>query len=123
MKYRALAAVFLFIACAAASAAPDAVARREIDGLMQALEHSGCRFQRNGSWYDASAARNHLQYKYDYLLKRDMVNTAEQFIDRAASSSSMSGKPYRVSCPNLAEQDAAPWFRQQLARLRGQAGA
>ncbi len=106
-------------ASATAGAAQGAAARREIDGLMQALENSACRFQRNGSWYGASEARSHLQRKYDYLLRRDLADTAEQFIERAASRSSISGKPYRVSCPGHAEQDAASWFRQQLAHLRG----
>ena len=84
---------------------------------MQALENSGCRFQRNGSWYDAVAARGHLQRKYDYLLKRDLVDSSEQFIQRAASKSSVSGKPYRVKCGAL-ELDSAVWFDMQLQRLR-----
>ncbi|MCY1460880.1 hypothetical protein D9M71_784750 [compost metagenome] len=88
---------------------------------MHALETSGCRFQRNGSWHESVEARSHLQRKYDYLLKRNLTDTAEQFIDRAASRSSISGKPYRVACPGTAEQDAAVWFQQQLQRLR-QAG-
>lgn len=101
-----------------ASAAPNAATQREITGLMQALESSGCRFQRNGTWYDAVAARGHLQRKYDYLLKRDMVDSSEQFIERAASRSSMSGKAYKVSCTGTPEQDASAWFLQQLRRLR-----
>lgn len=105
-----------------AGAAPSATAQREINGLMQALETSGCRFQRNGSWHEPAEARSHLQRKYDYLLKRNLTDTAEQFIDRAASRSSISGKPYRVACPGTAEQDAATWFQQQLQRLR-RAGA
>lgn len=105
-----------------AGAAPSATAQREITGLMQALETSGCRFERNGSWHEPAEARSHLQRKYDYLLKRNLTDTAEQFIDRAASRSSISGKPYRVACPGTAEQDAAAWFQQQLQRLR-RAGA
>ena len=101
----------------AASAAPTPKAKAEIAGLMDALANSGCRFQRNGSWHGATEARAHLQRKYDYLLKRDKVDTAEQFIERAASRSSMSGRAYRVQC-NGREQDAASWFNGQLKRLR-----
>lgn len=123
MSHGPLLAVLLGLGMAAVPAtlpaAPDATARHEIDGLMQALASSGCRFQRNGSWHDAGEARSHLQRKYDYLLRRGLADTAEQFIERAASRSSLSGKPYRVACPGHAEQDAAPWFRQQLLRLRG----
>ncbi len=87
---------------------------------MDALSASGCQFQRNGSWYDAQEARAHLQRKYDYLLKKDKVDTAEQFIQRAASQSSMSGRAYRVQCAGK-EQDAAGWFTRQLQDLRGAA--
>ena len=115
------AAIAFFLASAPAFAAPSAKARQEIAGLMQALGASRCEFNRNGSWYDATRARAHLQRKYDYLLKKDLVDSAEQFIDRAASRSSFSGKAYRVRCPGRSEQDAAGWFRDQLQRLRGSA--
>ena len=104
-------------ACAAA-AAPTAEAQREIDGLIAALGGSGCEFERNGSWHDAKTARAHLQKKYDYLRKRGMADTAELFIERGASKSSMSGKPYRVRCPGKAVDAAAHWFEQRLRTLR-----
>ena len=104
-----------------ALAAPDAAARAEIAGLMASLDDT-CRFQRNGKWYGAGDARAHLQRKYDWLLRRDLVDTAEQFIARAASQSSMSGKAYRIACRGSAEQEAGPWFRARLQRLRSSAG-
>ena len=97
--------------------APSPAAKMEIGQLMDALSQSGCRFQRNGSWYGAAEARAHLQRKYDYLLKKDKVDTAEQFIQRAASQSSMSGRAYRVKCQDK-EQDASAWFGGQLRKLR-----
>ena len=100
-----------------ASAAPSAKAKAEIAGMMDALSGSGCRFQRNGSWHGAAEARAHLQRKYDYLLKKNKVDTVEQFIERAASRSSMSGRAYRVQCDGK-EQDSASWFNTQLKRLR-----
>lgn len=106
---------------APAQAAPSPAARREIAGLIQALGDSRCEFNRNGRWYDATQARAHLQRKYDYLLKKNLVDTAEQFIDRAASRSSISGKAYRVRCPGRPEQDSAAWFHAWLQGLRGSA--
>ncbi len=100
------------------TAAPSEAARREIAALIGALDGSSCRFQRNGSWHDAAEARAHLQRKYDYLLKKDKVDTAEQFIERAASQSSISGKPYRIACPGQPEQTAAAWFGARLQALR-----
>lgn len=114
-------APLLLALAATAQAAPDAKAKAEINGLMQVLAQSQCRFQRNGDWHEPAEARAHLQRKYDYLLKKDQVDNAEQFIQRAASKSSISGKPYRVKCGAL-EVDAATWFDMQLQRLRS-AGA
>lgn len=116
--------VIVFAACAlsllanAAAAAPTAKAQHEIDALIAGLGSSGCEFERNGSWHDAKAARAHLQKKYDYLRKRDMADTAELFIERAASKSSMSGKAYRVRCPGKAAEPSERWFRQRLQTLR-----
>ncbi len=101
-----------------ASAAPTPKAQREIDGLIAALGDSGCEFERNGSWHDAKKARAHLQKKYDYLRKRGMADSAELFIERGASKSSTSGKPYRVRCPGKAVDTAAHWFELRLRALR-----
>lgn len=108
----------LLLAAPFAHAAPSAEARSEIAQLISSLDGSPCRFQRNGSWHDGSDARAHLQRKYDYLLKKNRVDTAEQFIERAASQSSMSGKPYRIQCPGQPEQTAAAWFGARLKALR-----
>ena len=114
----------LLIACllaftATGLAAPSPIAKREIQGLMDALSASSCEFQRNGTWHGRDEARKHLQRKYDYLLKKDLVATAEQFIERAASKSSMSGRAYQVRCPGQPAQPAATWFMSKLDALRG----
>ncbi|MFZ2753906.1 MAG: DUF5329 domain-containing protein [Lysobacteraceae bacterium] len=114
----ASAVIVLSLAAAAATAAPTAKAQHEIDALIAGLGSSGCEFERNGSWHDAKTARAHLQKKYDYLRKRDMTDTAELFIERAASKSSMSGKAYRVRCPGKAAEPSERWFRQRLQTLR-----
>ncbi len=108
----------LFAATAVAAAPPTASARAEIDALIAALGDSGCRFERNGDWHDASAARAHLQRKLDQLLKRDAVTTAEQFIERAASRSSISGDAYHVKCGDAAPVASGEWLSGRLAELR-----
>lgn len=118
MKYSPLVALALALASGVAGAAPSADARREITQLIGSLDGSQCQFQRNGSWYGPADARAHLQRKYDYLLKKNMVDTAEQFIERAASQSSMSGKAYRIRCPGQPEQTSAAWFGARLQALR-----
>ena len=49
-------------------------------------------FIRNGSEYPAAEARAHLQKKLDYLERKDLVASSEDFIERAATQSSLSGK-------------------------------
>ena len=100
-------------------AAPPAAARQEIAHLIGYLTASGCSFQRNGSWHDAAQAAKHLQRKYDYLLKRDLVASSEDFIARAASESSLSGKPYQVRCGGTAPVASAAWLKAELAKYRG----
>jgi hypothetical protein len=118
---RGLAVLLAVLLPATALAAPSAAAQREIKGLMDALSASSCEFQRNGTWHGRDEARKHLQRKYDYLLKRNLADTAEQFIDRAASKSSISGRAYQVRCPGQPVQPAATWFRAKLDALRGSA--
>ncbi|AXK73453.1 hypothetical protein DWG18_14980 [Lysobacter sp. TY2-98] len=116
--HRVVLVALLSVLASTAWAAPPPAAQHEIAQLFDALEHSGCRFNRNGSWYDAKAARDHLQDKYDYLVRRDAIHSTEGFIDLAASKSSMSGRAYLVQCPGTAEMPSATWFRRLLAGLR-----
>lgn len=106
------------LTASAAFAAPSEKATAEIDYLRNQLSASGCKFERNGKWYDAVDAGKHIDRKYRYLLDRDQVASAEQFIERAASRSSATGKAYRVRCGNGPALDGARWFTQELLRHR-----
>lgn len=118
--WRLLAAGGLLSMALAATvqAATPAQASREIDGLIAGLATSGCAFERNGDWHTADQARAHLQRKYEYLRKRGLADSAEHFIERGASRSSMSGQPYHVRCPGKPVAEAGDWFRGLLQRLR-----
>lgn len=100
------------------AAEPDEATQQEIAHLMSYLGSSGCQFNRNGTWYDAARAANHLNRKYEYLRKRNLVPDTETFIQHAASASSSSGKPYLVRCGNKPEVKSGDWFREALARFR-----
>jgi hypothetical protein len=118
--------LLLLLACAAAAAfagpLPSA-ARAEIEGLMSRLEASGCEFSRNGSWHTAAEAKAHLMRKFGYLEDRGAVQNAEQFIERAATASSMSGQPYLVRCANGATTPSAAWLGAELRAMRSSARA
>ena len=104
-----------------AYSAPPAVASAEIDYLLGQMATSGCDFYRNGSWYDGTRAKTHLRTKYDYLVARHLIGSAEDFIDKAATKSSISGKPYKIRCSDGVEVASGPWLHLVLARYRASA--
>jgi cobalamin biosynthesis protein CobD/CbiB len=101
-----------------ARAEPPTSVQIEVNFLLGYLEGSGCEFYRNGSWHDSKAAQAHLRDKYKYLVARNLVNTTEQFIDRAATESSLSGQPYEVRCNGGAAVASKQWLHDELARFR-----
>jgi len=117
---RRLLLVLLTVTFAAAgdAASLSPTARAEIDGLLSRLEASSCTFNRNGTWYPATEAKSHLLRKLKYLEDRGAVETTEQFIERAASSSSTTGQPYLVQCGSGAPVQSGTWLRSQLQGVR-----
>lgn len=111
----------LLAAVAAMAAGQKLTTDQEIDILLRELGASGCKFQRNGSWHEAAKAVEHLQKKRDYLAKKGKLKTAEDFIELGASQSSMSGKPYRVACPDVPEVDSKTWLQTRLENIRSRA--
>jgi hypothetical protein len=114
--------LFVLVTCIfafeAAAAALAPVARDEINALMSKLEGSACEFNRNGTWYTAAEAKSHLLRKLKYLEDRGAVQSAEQFIELAASSSSLSGQPYLVRCGDASPLSSGKWLRSQLQIIR-----
>lgn len=109
----------LFLICEiCVAASPSPATKGEIIHLFTYLEKSGCQFNRNGSWYSSTEAVNHLQKKYQYLLDKNLISSSEDFIERAATQSSMSGKPYCVKCENAAPVESAAWFKRELTAYR-----
>ena len=99
------------------NAAPASVdAEAEIVELIQAVALSGCEFERNGKRYDSLEAADHLRLKY--TRGRRYARTAEQFIDRLASKSSITGKPYLIICAESGEHRAKDWLEAALNAQR-----
>jgi Family of unknown function (DUF5329) len=94
-------------------------ARGGIEVLLSRLAASGCQFKRNGSWHTAVEAQAHLRRKLGYLVDKGAVASAEQFIERAASQSSMSGQAYQVKCGSQAPVPSGVWLRGELKVMRG----
>ncbi|WP_374586585.1 DUF5329 domain-containing protein [Pseudoduganella sp.] len=119
---RTLTATVFAIAASAAALAPaaplPAPARAEVDALLGRLQASGCQFNRNGTWYSGAEAKDHLQRKLEYLEKKDMVRSAEQFIELGATASSSSGKAYTVRCGGAAPVESKTWLGAELKAIR-----
>ena len=101
----------LMMAPALATDAPNA----EVAHLLSVVAASSCVFIRNGKQHTADEAVKHLEMKYHRVSRR--IDTAETFIDRIASESSLTGKPYLIDC------DGAPvptrqWLTAKLAEYR-----
>jgi hypothetical protein len=102
----------------AARGAPPENAQVEINYLLASIGASGCTFYRNGIWYDSKRAADHLRSKYDLLAARDQITTAEDFVEKVATSSSMSGQQYQIKCGDAAPVATHQWMLEALAHYR-----
>lgn len=107
-----------FLAVLPAHALPPANVQAEVSVLLDYIDGSGCEFYRNGTWHDSKAAQAHLRDKYNYLAARDQIDTTEDFIDKAATKSSLSGQAYLVKCYGGAPVTSSQWLFDELVRLR-----
>jgi Family of unknown function (DUF5329) len=99
-------------------AVPPPIASTEINYLLDFVDRSGCKFYRNGTWYDSHRAQSHLRAKYDYLVARGRIKSAEDFIDQAATQSSVSGEAYQIRCEAGPALPSNRWLRTALSDYR-----
>jgi hypothetical protein len=102
----------LFLPAAAYADDNDA----EIEYLVSTIGTSDCTFIRNGKRHDANAAEEHLRMKY--RRGKRYAPTAEMFIERLASASSMSRKPYYIECDGQEALPSGEWLMAQLHEYR-----
>ena len=114
---RPLLLTVLLCAALTSSTYAQTDAEAEITALIEAVRESGCEFNRNGSLHSAEAAAEHLELKYSR--GKRYADSAEAFIERLASKSSWSGKPYEMICDGET-QPAGDWLTATLVALRDQ---
>jgi hypothetical protein len=56
--------------------------------------------------------------KYDSLVKLGRIDTTKDFIDKAATESSLSGQPYEIRCGGDLPMPSSPWLSNELARYQ-----
>lgn len=78
---------------------------------------------RNGSEYSSKKARKHLEYKYNYVSKgfwfwqKGEEVTVRNFIDKLASGSSSSGKPYFIKTKTGTLVPTRDWLNKKLKEV------
>lgn len=88
----------------------------EINYLISSVGKSGCRFIRNGRRYSGYDARSRLRSKR--RLNSHLIDSTEEFIEKIASRSVRSGKPYLIDCRGEDEQPLGEWLTAVLADYR-----
>lgn len=117
----ALFALLLASVAALAQATPSASEQKLIDTLILRVSNmKTMTFMRNGDEHNAANAAKHMQAKFDHF--KDEIVTAEDFIDRCASRSEITGKPYQVKMPNGTVRDAKEFLTAELRTLRKDGG-
>ena len=106
-----LAAILLPLSVGAVAAAQET----EIDYLLGAVEGSSCRFVRNDITYSSEEFLGHLRSKMER--NAQLISSAEEFIEKIATRSSVSEIPYVAICDGQLKitQD---WFFDLLATYR-----
>ena len=89
--------------------------KKMIELLLAEVESSGLTFIRNGKEHSPEEAAAHLRRKWDYAGSK--IKTPEQFIDKVASKSSTTGKPYLIRLEDGSTVEAADWLRERLHEL------
>jgi len=110
----------LFVSLACLLAPVQAYALSEEDKITMLIESvrdtpEGTHFIRNGKAYDVAEAVSHLNFKYSKAKSR--IKTAEEFIQRIASGSSVSGEEYLIRYPDGMTVTAAVFFAERLRGL------
>lgn len=88
----------------------------EIEYLLTTIGSSDCTFIRNGKRHSAKDAEEHLRMKH--RRGKRYVSSAETFIERLATSSSMSKKPYYIECSGDEPVPSGDWLMRRLSDFR-----
>jgi hypothetical protein len=112
---RLVIAVLLLSGAVAGADAASNDETRKIQALLADVERMDATFVRNDKTYDAKTAAEFLRRKW----KANDANvvTANDFIEKIASKSSTSGKPYLIRFKDGREVQSGEYLRAELAKL------
>jgi hypothetical protein len=112
---------FFFILITMLCALPFCAAETEplsktVDYLIAQVEKSDLKFVRNGDEHTGKEAAQHMRRKYDHFKKE--IKTPEEFIEKCAAKSELSGKPYMVKKSDGTTLKCEDWMKTLLAEHR-----
>jgi hypothetical protein len=118
--FRALAlGVICALAFDLAATAKTLSEKEKIEALIRTVEElSDAKFIRNGSEYDSSSAAKFLRRKWSAQSKA--VASAQDFIQKVASGSSTSGKPYLIRFKDGKSVECGDYLKGELKRIEGE---
>jgi Family of unknown function (DUF5329) len=94
---------------------PDSEKQKIENLIKQVANLKDAKFVRNGSAYNADSAAIFLRRKWQ--ANESNVKTARDFIDKVASFSSTSGKPYLIRFKDGSESQSRDFLLSQLKKL------
>ncbi|MBT8359324.1 MAG: DUF5329 family protein [Desulfobacterales bacterium] len=106
---------FLLLPWCEAAANMTEASEQEITHLLDYIGNSECSFIRNDTTYSKARAREHILRKYTYI--KTKITTTEQFIEHAASQSSITKVKYLVRCNDVTSSTES-WLEQELSAYR-----
>jgi hypothetical protein len=110
-----LALLLGFMASSVMAKAPLSETQK-IESLITSIETlKGAVFIRNGSEYSSEQAAHHLRMKWDKA--GSSVKTAQDFIEKCASKSSMSGEKYQIRFANGKTEYSQDYFNEELRKI------
>jgi hypothetical protein len=89
---------------------------QKIEALIQSVQQlKGAQFYRNGSYYDAVKAADHLRMKWGKAGSR--VKTAQDFIEVVGTKSYLSGEEYHIKLSAGRKVATKAFFTQRLKEI------
>jgi predicted GTPase len=116
--------MMLLSAQAGAEKKPDAMGKEDLEAtiahLLEYVRTSDVVFIRNGKEHSAEDAVEHIQKKYNHYKKK--IKTPEDFIEKSATKSMMSGKLYQIKLKDGTIITSKDWLLAELDRYRNSSG-
>jgi hypothetical protein len=114
-RHAIIAIVLLSLICCSVdpASAAEPTEKERIDAAVLRVEKSDLTFIRNGAEHNGKDAADHLRLKLRNA--GSAVKTFDDFVEKVATKSSISGKPYEVKLKDGTKVELAKWIREKPA--------